>query len=330
MVRKIAAAVLAAVLVPALALPVFAAPEDDPVIETVFVDPGYSGPLDPYTGLPLTNDKDTGSFYSLKDGEFGYDRDSRCYVNEVGDLSFSSNIPNGAVLSAGQTASITIPTGLSATLFRNGNEVTDMKLTEITESGSYLVEVISSGFGDSASFSFQILRERSNALHEFILPSGFSFESVLINGDMVTPEYSNYMELIEDGEYRITWACPDIDQRFVLTFIRDVDAPVLALPQVVDGQAHSPVTLTDLEENAYIYLECDGETKTIVSPSTEIKDAGTYTLTVYDQAGNSTQYNFTIHFYLNLSAAAAISMLLAAIVGLSAYSRHIKKHPRVG
>ena len=61
-----------------------------------------------------------------------------------------------------------------------------------------------------------------------------------------------------------------------------------------------------------------------------LADTGTYHLTVYDQAGNSTSYDFVIHVYLNLSAFAAIALLLAGILGLCIYSRYIKKHPRVG
>lgn len=99
---------------------------------------------------------------------------------------------------------------------------------------------------------------------------------------------------------------------------------------MTDGEAHSPVTLTDLEQDAYILLEQDGESSVIRSSDTVIQDAGAYRLTVYDQAGNSTTYEFTIHLYLNLSAIAAIGLILAVLAGLWIYSRYIKSHPRVG
>ena len=77
-------------------------------------------------------------------------------------------------------------------------------------------------------------------------------------------------------------------------------------------------------------VDQDGESRVIRSADTVIQDAGTYRLTVYDQAGNSTVYEFTIHLYLNLSAIAAIGMILAGLAVLLAYSRYIRTHPRVG
>ena len=219
---------------------------------------------------------------------------------------------------------------MTATLFREGDPVENGDLTAITEPGSYLLEVRSGGADGSVSFSFRILGEMTNALNELTLPAGFSFDYVNLNGEGMTPEYSNYLELLEDGEYEIRWSCPDIGRSYDLSFTLDRVAPTLELPEVADGEANSEVTLADLESGAYIILERDGESSTITSPDTVIREAGSYRLTVYDQAGNSTVYEFTIHVYLNLSAVAAIAMALAGLAALWGYSRYIRKHPRVG
>ena len=299
------------------------------VSEAAQTDPDYSGPLDPMTGLPSSAGGGSDTFYWLREGEYGYDREERAFSNVLGSGAFSSNIPNGAVVSEGQTVSFTLPSGMTATLFREGDPVENSDLTAITEPGGYLLEVRSGGAG-SVSFSFRILGETTNALNELTLPAGFSFDYVNLNGEGLTLEYSNYLELLEDGAYELRWSCPDIAQSYTLSFTLDRAAPTLALPEVTGGEAHSEVTLADLEAGAYIVLERDGESSTITSPDTVIRDAGDYRLTVCDQAGNSTVYEFTIHMYLNLSAVAAIGLALAGLAALWGYSRYIRKHPRVG
>ena len=330
--KKILPLLLSAALAGLLAVPSLAAPPDYVVTGSGLTDVTYSGALDPRTGLPLGQSTGTGDYYPLRGEEYGYDRKLHCYTNRLGSLSFTSSIPNGALLSAGRMdpVSITLPVGLTGTLYRNGDEVPDADLTQITQAGSYLLEVRSTSSTDSTAFSFTILDTLTNSLMEISLPDGFSFEYVRQDGEGLTLAYRNYLELLEDGSYELCWSCPDIAQTYTVSFTRDTAAPTLALPEVKDGQGRSAVTLTDLEEGAYILLESGGETKTITSPSTVIRDAGKYVLTVCDQAGNRTQYSFTIHVYLNLSAAAAIGMMLAGAAALFGYSRYIRKHPRVG
>ena len=340
MIRKLSAALLAWALVRLLALPVLAAPGEEEApdesglettaIQAVQSDPGYSGPLDPLTGLPADLGNDLDRYYALGTDGGSYDRDGQCYVYQLGGGAFTSNIPNGAVVSQGQTVSVSLPVGMTGTLYRSGDAVENPDLTNITQEGGYLLEVRGSGSGESLSFSFRILGEVTNALSELSLPGGFAFDYIRLNGEALTAEYTNYLELLEDGDYEIRWSCPDIAQSCTVSFTLDTQAPTLALPEVTDGQAHSPVTLTDLEQDACILLERDGESSVITSADTVLRDAGTYRLTVYDQAGNSTVYNFTIHLYFNLSAIAANGLLLAGLAALWGYSRYIRTHPRVG
>lgn len=325
--RKLFSLLLAAALLPILSLPALAAPGT--------TDVGYSGLLDPLTGLPASSYAagDDPDYVALRENAYGYDLARKCYVNEVGSLSFTSSIPNGSILSAGsQEVSFSIPSGLSAVLYRNGNEVSGADLTSITGEGNYLLEVSASNSAESVSFSFRLLGKLTGSVTEFSLPAGFTFDSVLLDGESLSTEYSNYTQLLEDGRYEISWSCPEISRHYSVTFTLDTVAPTLLLPEVVDGEAHSAVTLTDLEENAYVLLtdKKTGEVSTILYADTEIADAGTYHLAVYDRAGNHTDYDFTIHVYLNISALAAIVLVLAGIAGLAAYSRHIRKHPRVG
>lgn len=331
--RKYSVILLFAVLIYTLSLPVLAAPEDYVVSEEgQLTDVGYSGPLDPLTGLPMDGGLTSanGSYIPLDGTRSGYDKDQHCFVNYVGSLSFTSNIPNGAMISKNQTVSFDLPTGLTGILYRNGDAVTDADLTNINQTGNYLLEVGSHAASDT--FAFQIVGDMNNSLRELQLPPSFTFDYVNLNNETLTTTFTNYTELLEDGVYEVRWSCREIGISYNLNFTLDTVAPTLALPEVTNGEAHSKVTFADLEQGAYVVAEekKTGEVKTLNLATAELEDPGTYHLTVYDQAGNSTSYNFTIHFYLNLSAFAAIGLLLAGVLGLWFYSRYIKKHPRVG
>lgn len=331
-IRSLSAAFLFAALISLLSLPALGAEEEGDLAlftPSSVADVTYSGLLDPRTGLPLDQTRADPDELTT---QLGYDRERRGFVTSAGELSFTSSIPNGAILTlpGGQAVTFTLPDGLNGTLYRNGDVVADADLTGITDPGGYLLDVRGGSSSQSATFTFTIVDELTGTLSEIQLPQGFTFQNITLNGESLTSEYNNYIELLEDGEYDLPWACPEIGRNYYLSFTLDTEAPTLALPEVTDGQARSAVSLTDLEQGAYILLESDGEERTIRSSMDQIKEAGTYRLTVYDQAGNSTQYDFVIHVYLNISAVAAILLLVLAVGGLFGYSRYIKKHPRVG
>lgn len=330
MTKPLRITILAAAAAAALTLPALGASEEAlPSPQSSQADVTYSGLLDPRTGLPLDQSREDPEALSV---QLGYDEAKRVFIYPAGDLSFSSNIPNGAVLTlpGGQAVTLTLPEGLNGTLYRNGDVVGDADLSSITDPGGYLLDVRGGSSSQSASFSFTIADELTNSLTEIRLPQSFAFQDISLNGESLSPEYSNYIELLEDGKYDLPWSCPEIGRSYSLSFTLDTQAPTLALPEVADGQAHSAVTLTDLEPGARILLESGGETRTILSALDQIREAGSYRLTVYDEAGNYNQYDFVIHVYLNISALAAIALLILGLGGLFGYSHYIKKHPRVG
>lgn len=332
--RKLTLILLAALL-PLLVFPALGAPGDGDTAETSAADVNYSGPLDPMTGLPAGTrlSGDEPGYVTLQKDACSYDSARGCYVNTVGTLSFTSSVPNGAILNAGaQTVSFSIPRGLSAVLYRSGSAVADADLSDITDAGNYRLEVRAGNSTESVTFSFRLLGELSSGVSELALPAGFSFVYLRLDGQELTPEYSNYTTLRLDGTYEFCWACEEIGRQYAVRFTLDTAAPTLLLPEVVNGEAHSAVTLTDLEKDAYVLLTDTktGETNTILYGDTQITQAGSYRLSVYDRAGNHTDYSFTIHVYLNISALAAIALVLAGIAALLGYSRYIRRHPRVG
>lgn len=311
-------------------------PADDPAGYRT-TQPVESFDVDPHTGdaYPTETEGETDEFYPLSPGVFGYDKLERSYTNYVGPRTFSTSVPNGAILSAGTQVSIELPVGLSGILYRNGDIVTDPDLSEIEGIGSYLLTVQGAQNTESVRFSFRILDDITNNLSEISLPQGFRFDHILLNGEEFWPDYSNYYEFPVDGSYQISWSCEAIGQQYLLTFVRDTQIPELTVEgltkELPHGEAHGPVTLSWEDENAYVVVRhADGSEHRIASSPTELASSGEYTVTIWDTAGNNASYDFIIHVYLNLSAYAAIALVLLGVAFLIAYSRRVKKHSRVG
>jgi len=64
--------------------------------------------------------------------------------------------------------------------------------------------------------------------------------------------------------------------------------------------------------------------------SKELRQPGVYQLQVYDEAGNSTSYEFIIQVYLDIGGGTAVGLILAALIALVVYSRMVRKKARVG
>ncbi len=311
-------------------------PADDPSGYRA-AQPVESYEVDPHTGgeLQAETDAETDEYYPLAPGEFGFDKLTRSYSNTIGSRTFSSSIPNGAILSSGSSVSINLPAGLNGILYRNGDVVTDPDLSRIEGVGAYLLTVQSAQSAQSVRFSFRILSDITNNLSEISLPEGFRFQHVLINGEEMWSDYSNYYELLSDGSYQITWGCEPIGQQYSLTFVRDTRAPELTIEGLTkappQGEAHGPVTLSWEDENAYVVVRgADGSEHRIAASPAEIASSGEYTVTIWDAAGNNISYDFIIHVYLNLSAYVVIALVLIGIGLLIGYSRRVRKHSRVG
>ncbi len=301
------------------------------------VQPTESYEVDARTGLPKQDavEGETDEYYPLSPGISGFDKLSRRYVNHVGSRSFTTNVPNGAILSKGSEVSIEIPAGLTGILYLDGDIVTEPQLTQLRDPGSYTLSVQSAQNLESGSFNFIIFDDLVNNVSEYTLPEGFRFNSIQLNDEMLFPDYSNYCEFIEDGRYNISWGCEAIGQSFTLTFFRDTETPELTITGLTkeppQGEAHGPVTLSWKDEGAYLLVRSeDGKEHRIATSPAEIAESGEYTVTICDVAGNSESYDFTIHVYLNISAYASIVLVAASIVCLIMYSRRVKRHSRVG
>ncbi|MBR5229592.1 MAG: hypothetical protein IKW01_01950 [Firmicutes bacterium] len=298
------------------------------------IDFDYSGKIDDRTGKPVSGDGYTQgkNYHILKSGELGYNSEEGRYYLMCGDKKVFCNVPSGAVLSLGYKISIEAEEELRYTMYLNGLPIADPQQTVFNESGAYTLMVYNDAQTIEKQFEFRILSDVMGvAFKEYSLPPGFEFTEVTLDGNYKTREYKNYYDFLEAGTYKLVWENVQIGQAYTTQFTMDVIPPDLQLTQVKEGKADKAVTFRDLEDGEYaVWVRNHEEQGMITSAADTLEVPGNYILTVYDRAGNFTEYNFTIEGYLDINALLAILIVIALVAGIIIYSRRLRKRMRVG
>lgn len=286
----------------------------------------YEEFVDPFTGL-----SESEMYAEEKNGEvtitssMKYDSLSNrfiYYIPESDSLRIISNVADGMYLSS--PAEINFSIKGSGTVYHDGKEITEKSQNTFSDTGRYDVR-INAGGEERTVFSFTIVGEKINNIYSYNIPEGFSLKSVLWNENEKSVN-SSYVDLTEEGIYKITYQCNRTGIPYVLETEIDRTAPVLLLNGVVDGIAEGPVDISDYgEENKVLIYLNNEQTKF----STELTVVGSYRILISDPAGNTTEYIFDIIPYLNTNAKIVIAALIIAIVALGIYLYVGKKKLRV-
>ena len=122
------------------------------------------------------------------------------------------------------------------------------------------------------------------------------------NGEWVPaqPQWDRSKVLMQkDGSYQVQYECPKSGMSYTLQTIVDHTPPKLALENVVNGLAKGPVDISDLEEDCKIAITLNGGS---MSYREELTLSGDYVIVLQDEAGNLTDYTFTILPYFDTSS----------------------------
>ena len=293
----------------------------------------YTGPLDGRTGKPLTSSvtNDGGGVYIMGKDDYNFDSKTGRYEILCGEMSVGCDVPPESLLSHGEKFNIYVPMGVTVTIYFNGELLENQNATQFSKSGTYTFQIETPYASDGKrSVNVTILKKKVNNINRIILPEGFEFTSVKVDGEATTINSKNVYECYREGRYEVSWACTEVGESFYTTFELDTTAPTLALPEVVDGKAKKPVTLTDMSGDTYVVYETEGERVVITDNTKTIDIPGTYVLLACDEAGNYTRYDFTLLTYLNSGAVSAILLVVIGIVTLIVYCRRLRHHMRVG
>ena len=293
----------------------------------------YTGPLDERTGKPLstTVTNDGGGVYIMGKDDYNFDSKTGHYEILCGEMSVGFDVPPESLLSNGEKFHIYVPMGVTTTIYYNGELLENQSVTQFSKAGTYTFQIETPFATDGKrTVNVTILKKKVNNINRIVLPDGFEFSRVKVDGEETTLSSKNVYECYREGKYEVSWECTEVGESFYTTFELDTTAPTLALPEVVDGQAKKPVTLEDMSGDTYVVYELDGERVVITDNTKTIDVPGTYVLLACDEAGNYTRYDFTLQAYLNSGAFSAILLVVAGIVTLIAYCRRLRHHMRVG
>ncbi len=298
-------------------------------------DMTYSGPLDGATGGIPEGDSagetqtETSGIYKITE-KLSYDPEKQQYVNYIHgnrDKYFYSSVPPGIVTNG--MVSFQMGNRSQYVLYRNGERVNDADVSNIVEEGGYILECFEQGGVEAERFEFTILLSQTNSMEQFVLPEGFRFTAVTVNGENAAVPYGDTYHMPSDGRYVFQFGCEEISSYFVTEVRKDTVAPRLEIVGPVDGRAKGPVTLTvAAEEETAIQITRDG-VEIGVPIDMVLDDYGEYVVVIQDNAGNRNEYRFTIELYFTMTSLLVFLLLAAIAAGLFGYYKYVKNHLRI-
>ncbi|MCR5281839.1 MAG: hypothetical protein K6E18_00570 [Lachnospiraceae bacterium] len=269
-----------------------------PEITMGSVDLNYSGQVDSITGEPVV-DEDNGYtgegriqisdrlFYDSSLGGF-------IYFSELFKTDIISNVADGMIVT--EPVSINLPEDVKATLYCNNEAVNAPDFTHITQPGSYFVE-LGEGSAVERLMEFTIVGGITGAISYYTMPEGFLVDTVTLD-DVRKQSRRSRVEMLREGTYEIKYSCPKANIFYTLKTKIDHTPPKLVFKGLKkNGTARGKVSWEGLGAGESMDISMDGEQ---IDPGrTQLEKPGKYILTVMDQAGNKTIYQFTILLYLH-------------------------------
>ena len=237
-----------------------------------------------------------------------YDSSTDQYIFSLDDVEVKSSVADGMITN--NIVSIETNSLTDISLYKDGEIVETTDLSKINEIGNYVLL-----YGGKKVLEFKIVGEYSN-LEFFYIPEGFYVKEVLLDGEPAEYEF-DVVSMTVEGLYDVTYVCEATNRIYSFQTCVDRTSPVLSLEELdKKGRAKGPVDLSDRETGTYVKVILDG---TEIEGQELLTESGKYTVTIYDMAGNSTNYNFTIMLYFNMSSAVFILLLLAVVIGVVVY-----------
>ena len=291
-------------------------------------DMDYSGRIDPVTGSPYGRAETASSGRVALSDTMYYDFDAHDFVYPLPDArgDLHASVADGMVTT--NTVRLTVPVDSGVTVYHDGEQYTG-DLSVINERGEYAVAA-GPETGAARLLTFTIQGASTRGLTYFNVPDGFFLTGVTYGEGEEAWEYpaeDRYsVALRDEGPYHIEYECAATNIVYSLDTIIDRTPPRLAFDGEIDedGNVHSALQFTGMEKGDYISLTHDGEPVEHVELNGDLSggtiyDSGSYVMQVFDDAGNMTQYEFTILTYFNTQSWVFVVLVMLVLVGTAAY-----------
>jgi len=252
------------------------------------------------------------SIYDVASREFRYYSRSSWNNGYV-----SSNVCDGEY-TTGQVE-LRMNGGMEVEVYLDGDPIESDGDMTLSQCGAYLVKDTSSG---KTIMEFTILNTITGFVYSYQLPSVYYLSSYTID-DKAQPVLSNNIDMTKEGEYSLSYynTADGSNQDFYINI--DHTAPELEILGVENGEAHQAVSFGDTESGAKLQLFVDGVETELKAEYTR---AGNYHIVYTDEAGNKSEYEFTLYAFIDLKAWIVIAIVVCLIIALGAYMLYWRKH----
>ena len=300
------------------------------------VDLDYSGPINSFTGEPTGGDglSPNGDRVPISTGVY-YDRTERLYIYDLGGASGEkvfASVTDGMIVN--EPVRIMTSQGLEVRLHCNGNLLEEVNLSQINTPGQYVLEARIMGEQYVRVMNFTVVGATTGLINSYPMPSGFVITGVELNvkdenGQWVPAQPvwdRSKVSMSQDGDYRVRYECARNGMSYTLQTVIDHTPPSLALENVVNGLAKGPVDISDLEEGCKIGITLNGGK---MNYREKLTLSGDYEIILQDEAGNLTNYAFSILVYFDRNSWIFFGMVVLSIVGTGVYLYMERKRMRI-
>lgn len=250
----------------------------------------------------------------------GYDAESGLYAHALKTGAvFYTDVPNGMVTTSAVTIRFFDDT-LTLTAYRNGEEVELTSGEALTAPGSYAIyptqdtAAYASAYSANAQpvFRFRIMADVVNDLGIFNAPENTLITQVTRYGITLfsaekDEDAVRWYAFPEDGSYEITMK-NELGELYSYVVL-DTEAPRFSVT-TEPNRAYVSYYSDDIA-NCVLYK--NGNQQSEGELVSQVNGSGSYTLVVYDTAGNASMQSFDVHFSLNMGAVLAIVLVIALI-----------------
>ena len=279
--------------------------------------------IDKFTGEEITEGSNVGGSLVYVNDTVSYDKEEKAFVYYTDKDEVFSNVASGMVTT--DPVWLYFSETLTYHLYKDGELLTDVDFSSITEPGSYTFtgdEVIDK----TEILHFTIVSRVTGRLSRFQVPDGFAISAAYLNNNKIASTRT-YVDMVYEGDYDISYRCPATEEIYLFRITVDHTPPVLALADLrEDGTAKGPVDISDLEEGAEIGIWLNRHQ---IPYEQVLTKSGRYQIIITDAAGNMTNYDFLIRVYYNTNSIIFFAAILAIGIGVGIYALYSRRHMRI-
>ncbi len=213
------------------------------------------------------------------------------------------------------------------TVYKDGREVEGYDSFSFTESGKWEI-LLKDEAGNKDYFCFYLVTHALSKF-EYTTPEGFKITEVYYNSGGGKVDWTeavedktdrSYLNFEEAGEYEVVMTSSLTGKTSEFSLVIDTSVPKIALSGVEDGGVtRENVKIGGLKEGDTVYIYKDGvlngEIKVTTSSDVqEIQEKGNYKVVVVNEAGGTSQVEFTRVYTANVATSTLIIILIVAVV----------------